>query len=266
MGVGQSLGGGAVPLCGQGGVGVCPRLGCHGLASPEWRTGHTLHVLTCLSPAVFAAELVNIPACWYLYECTADRLHILRTAVTCLKLSFCFNALGLKTFFYTFVLHATRGQQVVTAPSVAAAETWSGGLHTAAQVAEAPQAGPHQALTPSPGTLCPLTQTITSCSLYNFNQASLNAAYQSDAMFSHYKSTCSAIALHFRLSARHCLPLCRVCLCQAVALLLSVCSKFTSRSELGRAICSTARSGDRIEAGCCDIIDCGAAVVQGYCS
>ena len=87
--MGQSLGGGAVPLCGQGGVGVCPRLGCHGLASPEWRTGLTLHLLTHLCLAVFAAKLINIPACWYLYECTADSWHVLRTAVTCPKLSFC---------------------------------------------------------------------------------------------------------------------------------------------------------------------------------
>ncbi len=68
------------------------------------------------------------------------------------------------------------------------AEAWSGGLHTAAQVAEAPQAGPHQALTPSPETPCLLPQTITggtSCSPHNLNQARLDAAYQSDAMFSH---------------------------------------------------------------------------------
>jgi len=83
------MGGGAVPLCGQGGLGLCPRLGCHGLASPEWRTGLILHLLTCLWLAVFAAELINIPTCWCLYECTADTLHILRTAATCLKLSFC---------------------------------------------------------------------------------------------------------------------------------------------------------------------------------
>ena len=42
--------------------------------------------------------------------------------------------------------HATCGQQVATAP-VTNAEARSGGLHTAAQVAQAPQAGPHQALT-----------------------------------------------------------------------------------------------------------------------
>ncbi len=100
------------------------------------------------------------------------------------------------------MLHATCGQQVATAPFVTNAEAQSGGLHTAAQVAEAPQAGPHQALTPSPGSPCPLDQTITSCSSHNFNQVSLNAAYQSDATFSHCKCTCSAIALHFTLEVQ----------------------------------------------------------------
>lgn len=42
MGVEQSVGGGAVNLCGQGGLGLCPRLGSHGLApstrSPGMRT------------------------------------------------------------------------------------------------------------------------------------------------------------------------------------------------------------------------------------
>ena len=134
--------------------------------------------------SVFAAELVNIPACWYLHECTADRLHISRTAVTLSEIVIVFHAhgFGLKPFL-TLMLHATWGQKMETAPSVAAAETWSGGLHTAAQVAEAPQAGPHQALTPSPGSSCPLPQTITSCSPHNFNQASLSAACQSAAMF-----------------------------------------------------------------------------------
>ncbi len=61
MGVGQSLGGGAVPLRGQGGLGLCPRLGCHGQASPEWHTGFTLHLLTCLCLAEWAAELINVP-------------------------------------------------------------------------------------------------------------------------------------------------------------------------------------------------------------
>ncbi|DBA65508.1 TPA: hypothetical protein ACH3X2_003181 [Trebouxia sp. C0005] len=46
----------------------------------------------------------------------------------------------------------------------------SGGLHTAAQAAQAPQAGSHQAFTPSPGSPWPLPQTITSCSSHNFNQ------------------------------------------------------------------------------------------------
>ena len=82
MGLGQAVGGGAVPLCGQGGLGLCPKLGCHGLAFPEWRTGLTLHLLMRLRLAVIAAQLVNIPARWYLNECTADSLNIFRTAVT----------------------------------------------------------------------------------------------------------------------------------------------------------------------------------------
>ena len=94
------------------------------------------------------------------------------------------------------MLHASWGQQVATAHCVAAAEARSGGLHTASQVAEAPQAGPHQALTPSPGSPCPFPQTITSRSPHNFNQVSLNAACQSDAMFSDCKGTYIAIALH----------------------------------------------------------------------
>ena len=69
-----------------------------------------------------------------------------------------------------------------TALYVVSAESRSGGLHTVAQVAEAPQAGPHQALTPSPGTPRPLPQTIISCLPHNFNQASRNAACQSYAM------------------------------------------------------------------------------------
>ena len=68
-----------------------------------------------------------------------------------------------------FTLHASCGKQVAIALCVVSAEAWSGGLHTAAQVAEAPQAGPHQALTPSPGSPCPLPQTITSYCLHNFN-------------------------------------------------------------------------------------------------
>lgn len=59
------------------------------------------------------------------------------------------------------MLHATCGQQVATAPFVSPAEMRSGGLHTAAQVAEAPQVVPHQVLTPSQGIPWPLTQTIT---------------------------------------------------------------------------------------------------------
>jgi len=194
--VGQSLGGGAVPLCGQGGLGLCPRLGCHGLAPPEWRTGHTLHLLTCLC-LVSAADLVNVLACWYLYECTAGRLAYfahschLSEIITLLHILLFWPEKGM------LHLHASCGERVATALCDAAAEARSGGLHTAAQVAETPQAGPHQALTPSPGTPCPLTQTITSCSPHNFNQASHNAACQSDAMFSH--CTCSAIALHFTL-------------------------------------------------------------------
>ncbi len=35
---------------------------------------------------------------------------------------------------------------------------------------------------------------------------------------------------------------------------------------LSRAICSTARPGGRTDTGCCDIFDCGAAVLQGCCS
>ena len=54
---------------------------------PEWWSH--LHVLTRLCLAVFAANLINIPVRWYLYECTADSLHILRTGVSCPKLSFC---------------------------------------------------------------------------------------------------------------------------------------------------------------------------------
>ena len=165
--MGQSLGGGAVPLCGQGGLGLCPRLGCHGLASPEWRPGFILHFLTCLCLAMIAAHLINIPACWYLNECTADSLHILRTAITCPKLSFCaipwLFGLEMYVSFSHFMHH------VAIALCVVSAEAWSGGLHTAAQVAEAPQAGPHQALTPSPGSPCPFPQTISSCSSHNFN-------------------------------------------------------------------------------------------------
>ena len=62
-----------------------------GLASPEWRTGIILHALTHLCLAVLAAEWIT--ACWYLYECAADSLHTLRTAITGLKLS-CFMQHG----------------------------------------------------------------------------------------------------------------------------------------------------------------------------
>ena len=96
---------------------------------------------------------------------------------------------------YTCILHATCGQHVATAPCVSGAETRSCGIHTAPQVAEAPQAGPRQALTPSPGSPCPLPQTITGCSPHNFNQTSLNAACQCDAMFSVCKCTYSAVDL-----------------------------------------------------------------------
>jgi len=44
---------------------------------------------TCLCLAVIAAQLINIPACRSLYERTANRLHILSTAGTCLNVSFC---------------------------------------------------------------------------------------------------------------------------------------------------------------------------------
>ncbi len=113
MGVGQSLGGAAVPVCRQGGLGVCSRLGCQGLASPEWRTGVILHLLTCLCLAVIAAQLINISARWYLNECTADSLHILHTAVTCANvILFHTMAFWPGSVCVTFIFHASCGKQV----------------------------------------------------------------------------------------------------------------------------------------------------------